>query len=221
MQGSKSTRSRIPDPDPQHCYIRKLNCLYVHMYNILQTGSGKGTVSSSLGSLLPDDDNKHQDVTTADRNVDVSASDHADDAMLSMTPEKAATLDSIAEPSGEAAAAKGVTASAGKKPVEPSASNEATTAAKSAVAVEMAAKEVAGVLSAKSGPPAAAGVAEPAARGETTTGQKKSRMRSFPDRNSSSSSLGFVSRFNSSASAPVSENEVTGSLALCLGSCNK
>jgi hypothetical protein len=213
----------------------------MYMYNILQTGSGKGTISSSLGSLLPDDNDKHQDVATADRNVDISTSDDAGDAMLAMTPEKAATVGSMTatagsiaattctgsiaettgsmtatvgsmtEPPGEEAATNSVAAAAGKKVVEP----EACTAAKSAV--EMAAKEVAGLSSAKSGPPAAAGaVAEPAARGEATTGQKKTRMRSFPDRNSSSSSLGFVSRFNSSASAPVSENEVTRRLGVVL-----
>ncbi len=146
-------------------------------------------------------------MAVAEKNVDISTGDDAGDAMLSMTPEKAATAESMAEPSGEAAAAKSEAAAAGKKAVEPSAGDEAATTAKSAV--EMAAKEVVGVSSAKSGPPAATGVADPAARGEATTGQKKTRMRSFPDRNSSSSSLGFVSRFNN-ASAPVSENEVTG-----------
>ncbi len=125
-----------------------------------------------------------------DRNVAVSTSDDVGDAMLSMTPEKAATAESLAEPSVEAAA-KSVTESAVKTVVEPSAGNEASTTAKSPV--EIAAKEVVGVSS---------------GRGEAATGQKKTRMRSFPDRNSSSSSLGFVSRFNSSASAPVSENEV-------------
>ncbi len=117
----------------------------------------------------------------------------------------AATAGSMAEPPGEAAAANSVTAAAGKKVVEP----EAGTAAKSA-------KGFVGVSSAKSGPAAATGVAEPTARGEAATGQKKTRMRSFPDRNSSSSSLGFVSRFNSSASAPVSEKEVTRRLSIVL-----
>jgi hypothetical protein len=172
----------------------------IYTYTVLQTGSGKGTVSSSLGSLLPDDDNKHPDVKTED----VSTCDDAGDDMLSMTPEKAATVGSMVESSGEeAAAAKSVTASAVKKAVEPE-----TGTAKSVV--EIAAKEVVGVSSAKSAGDIAAKevVGVSAARGEATTGQKKTRMRSFPDRNSSSSSLGFVSRFNSSASAPVSENEV-------------
>jgi hypothetical protein len=151
-------------------------------------------------------------VTTSDKNVDISTSDEAGDDILSITPEKAATAGSMAEPFGEAAAAKSVTAAAGKKVVEP----ETGTAANSAV--ENAAKEVVRASSAKSGPPLT-GVAEPAARGEAT-GQKKARMRSFPDRSSSSSSsLGFVSRFNSSASAPVSENEVAGDLTLYLGPC--
>jgi len=168
--------------------------MYVPMF-ILQTGSGKGTVSS-LGSLQPDDDSL-QDVTTEERNHtgqdsngSSSTSTDLGDDKLSEGPKKA-TLEELSASDEAKTAVKGLEETAAKGAAESSASGEAEAAAKAVT--ESTAR---GVLA-----PAPKGTMEPMSRGGPS-GQRKGRMRSFPERVSSTSSLGFLSRSNH-ASAPV------------------